>query len=90
MAKIQSIPSSSDETENNSLLTGCTSSSPSVRDIIKDPYKTASENFMLSTKSTLNKAVNDTVNANAITSLADVTQKINSKFSLYRVLQRCS
>lgn len=78
LAKIQSIPSSSDETENNSLLTGCTSSSPSVRDIIKDPYKTASENFMLSTKSTLNKAVNDTVNANTITSLADVTQKINS------------
>uniref|UniRef100_K1PEZ2 Uncharacterized protein n=1 Tax=Magallana gigas TaxID=29159 RepID=K1PEZ2_MAGGI len=72
------MPSSSDEMETNSLLTGCTPSSPSVRDIIKDPYKTASDNFMLSTKSTLNKAVSDTVNANTITSLAEVTHKINS------------
>lgn len=88
MAKIQNMPSSSDEMETNSLLTGCTPSSPSVRDIIKDPYKKASDNFMLSTKSTLNKAVSDTVNANTITSLAEVTHKINSKFSLYLVLQQ--
>lgn len=88
LAKIQNMPSSSDEMETNSLLTGCTPSSPSVRDIIKDPYKTASDNFMLSTKSTLNKAVSDTVNANTITSLAEVTHKINSKFSLYLVLQQ--
>ena len=79
LAKIQSIPSNVDETETSSLLKGCAVSSPSVRDIIKDPYKTANDKFMVSTKSTLNKAVNDTVNANQITSLAEVIQKVNSK-----------
>lgn len=78
LAKIQSIPSSVDETETSSLLKGCAVSSPSVRDIIKDPYKTANDKFMVSTKSTLNKAVSDTVNANQITSLAEVIQKVNS------------
>ncbi|XP_062575406.1 roquin-1-like isoform X1 [Saccostrea cucullata] len=73
LEKIQNIPASSGGgTVSNPLLKGCASVTPTVREIIKDPYKSSNDKFMLSTKSTLNKAVSDTLNANQITSLAEV------------------
>ncbi|XP_056011395.1 roquin-2-like [Ostrea edulis] len=77
LAKIQSIPTGFEGSVSNPLLKGCTSSPPSVREIIKDPYKASSDKVVVSTKSTLTKAVSDTLNTNQITLLTDAPHKSN-------------
>jgi hypothetical protein len=75
LAKIQSIPTGIEGAVSNPLLKGCTASPPSVREILKDPYKASSDKVVVSTKSTLTKAVSDTLNTNQITSLTEVPHR---------------